>query len=38
MDHVMGYLVNYIQFMICDSNYFNPLLYTLELEDMQDAL
>jgi hypothetical protein len=33
-----GYLVNCIQFMICDSiNYFNPLLYTLELEDMEDA-
>jgi hypothetical protein len=33
MDHVMVIFIDYIQFMICDSNYFNPLLYTLELED-----
>jgi hypothetical protein len=33
-----GYTVLYPQFMICDStNYFNPLIYTLDLDDMQDA-
>jgi hypothetical protein len=32
------YKVEYVQFIICDSiNYFNPLIYTLELEDMEDA-
>jgi hypothetical protein len=33
-----GYKVKYLKFMICDSiNYFNPLIYTLEPEDMLDA-
>ena len=33
-----GYSVPYPQFIVCDStNYFNPLIYTLELEDMEDA-
>lgn len=33
-----GYTVLYPKFIICDStNYFNPLIYTLNLDDMQDA-
>jgi hypothetical protein len=33
-----GYQVNYLQFIVCDStNYYQPLIYTLDLEDMEDA-
>ena len=33
-----GYTVNYLQFIVCDStNYYQPLIYTLDLEDMEDA-
>jgi len=33
-----GYIVNYLQFIVCDStNYYQPLIYTLDLDDMMDA-
>jgi len=33
-----GYTVNYIKFIVCDStNYYNPLIYTLNAPDMADA-
>lgn len=33
-----GYTVNYLQFIVCDStNYYQPLIYTLEMNDMMDA-
>jgi len=33
-----GYVVNYLQFIVCDStNYYQPLIYTLDIDDMMDA-
>jgi hypothetical protein len=33
-----GYTVNYLQFIVCDStNYYQPLVYTLDMDDMMDA-
>ena len=33
-----GYTVEYLKFIVCDStNYYQPLIYTLELNDMMDA-
>ena len=33
-----GYTVNYLQFIVCDStNYYQPLIYTLDIDDMGDA-
>lgn len=33
-----GYTVNYLQFIVCDStNYYQPLIYTLDMNDMMDA-
>ena len=33
-----GYRVDYLQFIVCDSsNYYAPLVYTLDIEDMEDA-
>jgi hypothetical protein len=33
-----GYQVNYLQFIVCDStNYYQPLIYTLDIDDMEDA-
>jgi hypothetical protein len=33
-----GYLVEHLQFIVCDStNYYQPLIYTLEISDMEDA-
>ena len=33
-----GYKVKYLQFIVCDStNYYQPLIYTLDHEDMNDA-
>jgi hypothetical protein len=33
-----GYDVDFLQFIVCDStNYYQPLIYTLDSEDMQDA-
>ena len=33
-----GYTVKYLQFIVCDStNYYQPLIYTLDLDDMMDA-
>jgi len=33
-----GYTVNFLQFIVCDStNYYQPLIYTLNVEDMEDA-
>ena len=33
-----GYQVEYLKFIVCDStNYYQPLIYTLDLEDMEDA-
>jgi hypothetical protein len=33
-----GYTVNYLQFIVCDStNYYQPLIYTLDAGDMMDA-
>lgn len=33
-----GYNVDFLQFIVCDStNYYQPLIYTLDGEDMQDA-
>jgi hypothetical protein len=32
------YTVNYLQFIVCDStNYYQPLIYTLDMNDMMDA-
>jgi hypothetical protein len=33
-----GYTVQYLQFIVCDStNYYRPLIYTLDMDDMMDA-
>jgi len=33
-----GYVVEYLQFIVCDStNYYQPLIYTIDFDDMQDA-
>ena len=33
-----GYTIDYLQFIVCDStNYYQPLIYTIDLDDMQDA-
>ena len=33
-----GYTVNFLQFIVCDStNYYQPLIYTLNMDDMMDA-
>ena len=33
-----GYRVEYLKFIVCDStNYYQPLIYTLDFEDMEDA-
>ena len=33
-----GYTVDYLQFIVCDStNYYQPLIYTIDIDDMQDA-
>jgi hypothetical protein len=33
-----GYGVSFLKFIVCDStNYYQPLIYTLDLEDMEDA-
>jgi hypothetical protein len=33
-----GYTVNFLQFIVCDStNYYQPLIYTLDIDDMGDA-
>jgi len=33
-----GYRVQYLNFIVCDStNYYQPLIYTLDMEDMDDA-
>jgi hypothetical protein len=33
-----GYHVEYLQFIVCDStNYYRPLIYTLDIDDMMDA-
>lgn len=33
-----GYTVNFLQFIVCDStNYYQPLIYTLDMDDMMDA-
>jgi len=33
-----GYSVNRLKFIVCDStNYYQPLIYTLDIEDMEDA-
>jgi hypothetical protein len=33
-----GYRVEYLKFIVCDStNYYQPLIYTLDLDDMEDA-
>lgn len=33
-----GYTVEYLKFIVCDStNYYQPLIYTLEMDDMMDA-
>ena len=33
-----GYGVKFLKFIVCDStNYYQPLIYTLDLEDMEDA-
>ena len=33
-----GYRVDYLQFIVCDStNYYQPLIYTLDIDDMSDA-
>ena len=33
-----GYTVQYLQFIVCDStNYYRPLIYTLDIDDMMDA-
>ncbi len=36
---IADYYVEYPKFIVCDStNYFNPLIYTLDTDDIQDAL
>jgi hypothetical protein len=33
-----GYTVEYLKFIVCDStNYYQPLIYTLDIDDMGDA-
>jgi len=33
-----GYTVEYLRFIVCDStNYYRPLIYTLDMDDMMDA-
>jgi len=33
-----GYVVEYLKFIVCDStNYYQPLIYTLDIDDMGDA-
>jgi hypothetical protein len=33
-----GYRVDYLKFIVCDStNYYQPLIYTLDIDDMEDA-
>jgi hypothetical protein len=33
-----GYSVEYLKFIVCDStNYYQPLIYTLDFDDMMDA-
>jgi hypothetical protein len=33
-----GYRVEYLKFIVCDStNYYRPLVYTLDMDDMMDA-
>lgn len=33
-----GYTVEYLKFIVCDStNYYQPLIYTLDFDDMEDA-
>ena len=33
-----GYRVDYLKFIVCDStNYYQPLIYTLDVDDMMDA-
>ena len=33
-----GYTINYLKFIVCDNtNYYQPLIYTLDMEDMEDA-
>jgi hypothetical protein len=33
-----GYTVEYLKFIVCDStNYYQPLIYTLDMDDMMDA-
>jgi hypothetical protein len=33
-----GYRVEYLKFIVCDStNYYQPLIYTLDIDDMEDA-
>ena len=33
-----GYRVEYLKFIVCDStNYYQPLIYTLDMDDMEDA-
>jgi len=33
-----GYVVEYLKFIVCDStNYYQPLIYTLDVDDMMDA-
>jgi len=33
-----GYIVEYLQFIVCDSsNYYQPLIYTIDIDDMEDA-
>ena len=33
-----GYTINYLKFIVCDStNYYQPLIYTLDFNDMADA-
>jgi hypothetical protein len=33
-----GYVVEYLKFIVCDStNYYQPLIYTLDMDDMMDA-
>jgi hypothetical protein len=36
---IADYYVEYPKFIVCDStNYFNPLIYKLDTDDIQDAL
>ena len=33
-----GYRVDYLKFIVCDStNYYQPLIYTIDIDDMEDA-